>query len=107
MDEMVRLRRIAPEFVRKIENIGEKVWDMDKRLALSEQNMRKVLALGDSVIPMLDAAPLVAEDLIRIVGDISRGEDIRIGGFKKLIHKNAVLHTQARLGGQRRYRTHT
>ena len=44
---------------------------------------------------MLDAAPFVSEDRIRIICDISGSQDVGMVGFEEFVDDNAVVGLQA------------
>src|SRR5258705_12212888 len=95
MHDAIGLRGVAPEFVRKIEYIGEEIRHVNERLASSEQSVGQVLALRDGVVPMFHPPPFVAEKRIWIVSYIPRGVPVRIAGFEILVDENTVVHRQA------------
>src|SRR5438477_59007 len=63
---------------------------MCKRLALSEDNLRPMLTLRNSIVPMFNASPL-PKDVIRIICDVPRRIDTRAAGLQESVNDNAVI----------------
>ena len=103
--DAVRARRIAPELVREVEDIGEEVRDVDERLPLTQHCAGRVPPLLDGVIPMLRAT-LLREDHVSVVRDVSRGVNVGASRLEELVHDDAVVdsETARRQSVERRHR---
>src|SRR6266496_6550998 len=63
---------------------------MHKRLPSTEDNMRPMLTLRNSIVPMLNPPPF-SEDGIRIICDVSRRVNTGAVGFQMFVHDDAVI----------------
>src|SRR5262249_44245393 len=90
--------RVTPQFIRKIENIGKEIWNMNKRFLFTEDNSRPMLTLGNSIVPMLHPAPR-CENSVRIICNVTRRVDTCMASFQIFVHDDAVLYGDASLLG--------
>ena len=93
---------VSPVFVGKIEDVGEEIGDVFEWGALSHDYFRDVLALGDGIVPVLDAAAFSEEDVL-IVGYVACGVDVWLAGFQIFVDDNAVVDFDSAVGCYFRY----
>src|ERR1700752_600986 len=85
---------VAPQFVRKVEHIGEEVWDMRKRLPVTMNNGCPVLSLGDGVVPVFHA-PTLVEDNVGVICNIASCKYAGLFCFQVFIYGDAVFDVEA------------